>query len=85
VFVGLAAALQPLPVRAISAATVDYTVIGCKWQALPEQIRGKRTERGEFDPDVQLGMSTVRLGKTIPSYFRVTDPEEVDDIDLPPL
>lgn len=83
--VGLAVALSPVTVHAISAATSEYSVVSVRSQSVPPEVRARRSPRGEFDPDVQRGMSTSRLGQEVPAFFRETDPKEIDDVDLPPL
>jgi hypothetical protein len=83
--VGLASALSPVAVSTVSAATSDYSVISVTHNSLPAATRARRGPRGEFDPDVQHGISTARLGQGRPAFFRGTDPEEIDDVDLPLL
>lgn len=85
VLIGVAAALPAIDVPVISAATPDYFVISVRSQALPVPARLKRSAKGEFDPDVQEGISTIRLGQTMPAFFRETSPDEIVDLELPPL
>jgi hypothetical protein len=85
VILGLATALSPVSVQTISAATPDYSVVKVERQTLHTNGRVERRQKGEFDPDMPHGISTVRLGQGVPAFFRQTDPDEVEDIDLPPL
>jgi hypothetical protein len=84
--VALGSALSPVAVHTMSAATSDYSVVSVRSRSFPAEVRARRgPRRGEFDPDVQRGMSTSRLGQGVPAFFRETDPGEIDDVDLPLL
>ena len=82
--VGLAVALSPVTVHAISAATSEYSVVSVRSQSVPPEVRARRSHEANLIPTYSAVCQPAVSGRG-PAFFRETDPKEIDDVDLPLL
>lgn len=85
VLMGVCAVAPPVSVRALSAASSPVGVVEIVKRPVPRKGSAGKRASGQFEPDVGYGISTPRLARLMPSFVRLTDSSETDEVDLPPL